>query len=157
MLSVVSSLTLAALAAAGPCDLLDKATAGAILGATVTQADPSGPEPDEDSGATRTSCVYMAGTRMLVVIRLDFPNAAAASQTANAEAQSEELAAEGATVKPETGVGDKAWLMQTRTALTYGILKGPTILSLALGGVPNPLNTYEAQLRTAAVAASKKL
>lgn len=158
MLTVVSSLTAAALAAvAGPCDLLDKAAASALLGATVTQADPSGPEPDEDNGATRSSCVYMAGQRILVVIRLDFPSAAAASETANSESRNEELAAEGAIVKPETGVGDKAYLMQTKTALSYSILKGPTILSLALGGVPNPLDTYEAQLRTAAVAASKKL
>lgn len=156
--AVASALALSALAAtAGPCDLLDRAAAAKLLGAAVTQMDPSGPEPDEDTGASRSTCVYMAGQRMLVVIRLDFPSAAAASEMTTTELQGERLTAENATVKEETGAGDKAWLVRTPKALEYIVLKGPTVLTLALGGVPAPLDAYEAQLRTDGKAAAAKL
>jgi len=79
--SVAFSLAFAAVtAAAGPCDLLDRAAAGALLGAPVTKMEPSGPEPDEDSGGSRTTCTYQAGQAMLIVIRLeefDYAGAAA--------------------------------------------------------------------------------
>jgi len=154
----LAALALAALTGiAGPCDLLDRAAAGALLGTAVTRADPSGPEPDEDSGATRTTCAYTAGQRMLLVIRLDFPNATAAREMAASQLQEERVTSEGGTVKPEPGAGDKAYLVQTPKALEYVIVKGPTVLTLALGGMPGSLDTYEASLRTSAVAAANKL
>lgn len=157
MIALISSLAFAALAAAGPCDLLDRAAAARLLGAPVTRMDPSGPEPDEDSGATRTTCTYQAGQGMLLVIRLDFPDAAAASDMTTSELNAEKMSEESGTVKQESGVGDKAWLVRTPRGVQYVVLKGPTVLTLALGGVPKPLETYESQLRTDATSAAGKL
>ena len=85
--TIAYSLTLAAIGTtpAGPCDLLDRSAAGALLGAPVSKMEPSGPEPDEETGATRTICAYQAGQRMLIVVRLDFPNAGAAREATAAE------------------------------------------------------------------------
>jgi len=156
--SVAFSLAFAAVtAAAGPCDLLDRAAAGALLGAPVTKMEPSGPEPDEDSGGSRTTCTYQAGQAMLLVLRLDFPDAAAARAIASAEIEPEKLAEQKATATPETGLGDKAWLIRAPAAIEYVVVKGPTVLTLALGGMPKPLETYEAQLRASTTAAAGKL
>jgi len=156
--SVAFSLAFAAVtAAAGPCDLLDRAAAGALLGAPVTKMEPSGPEPDEDSGGSRTTCTYQAGQAMLIVIRLDFPDAAAASAIAWAEIEPEKLGEQKASAKPEAGLGEKAWLIRAPSAIEYVVVKGSTVLTLALGGVSKPLDTYEAQLRTSATAAAGKL
>ena len=94
---------------------------------------------------------------MLIVIRLDFPDAAAASAIASAEIEPEKLAEQKATAKPEAGLGEKAWLIRAPSAIEYVVVKGPTVLTLALGGTPKPLDTYEAQLRTSATAAAGKL
>ena len=156
MISLVA-LSLAFAASAGPCDLLDRAAAAQLLGAPVTSMDPSGPEPDEDTGASRTTCTYMAGQAMLIVIRLDFPNAAAARDVTAASIEPEKLAEEKATVKQESGIGDKSYLIYNPRAAEYVVVKGATVLTLALGGTPNPLPSYEGQLRSAAAAATKKL
>lgn len=160
MLTLVTwSLVLAAVGAtpAGPCDLVDRATAAQILGAPVTKVEPSGPEPDEDSGATRTACTYYADKGLFIVLRLDFPNATAARDMAAAELSPEKLSAEKSTVKSETAIGDKSYVVYAPQAIQYVVVKGPTVLTLILGGVPNPLTTYESQLRAAAAAATKKL
>lgn len=160
MLTLVTwSLVLAAVGAtpAGPCDLLDRATATQLLGAPVTKVEPSGPEPDEDSGAMRSTCVYSAGTAGLIVLRLDFPNAPAARDMAAAELDPEKLSAEKATAKSESGIGDKSYVVNSPHAVQYVVVKGPTVLTLVLGGVSNPLPTYESQLRTAAGKAASKL
>lgn len=160
MLSILAwSLALAAIGTtgAGPCDLLDRSAAAALLGAPVTKMDPSGPEPDEDSGATRSTCVYQAGQQMLIVIRLDFPSAGAARESTAAAMEPEKLSEEKATAKDAPGLGDKAYLVYTPRAVQYLVVKGATVLSLILGGVPNPLPTYEAQLRTDTAAALKRL
>ena len=156
MLSLLT-YPLALAVAAGPCDLVDKAAATQLLGAPVTTVSPSGPEPDEDTGATRNACVYQAGDRMLVLVRLDFPTATAARDAASEQLQSDDLTEEGTTIKEESGLGDKAWLAHTRHGLQYIVLKGPTVLSLAIGGMPKELSTYESQLRSATAAAAKKL
>ena len=145
------------LSASGPCDLLDRATAAQIIGAPVTRMDPSGPEPDEDNGASRTTCAYMAGQAMLLVIRLDFPSAAAANETLSTQLDPAKLEEEQTTVKSESGPGDKAWVVYNPRAVEYVVLKGPTVLTLALGGVPNPLPTYEDALRKEAAAVTRKL
>jgi hypothetical protein len=153
MLTLVAVLALTT----GPCDLVDKAAATSLLGAPVTAVTPSGPAPDEDTGGTMSSCVYQAGERMLVVVRVDYPTAAAANDAANAEMSPEKLAEEGTTATPESGLGDKAWLSHTRSGLQYSVLKGASALALAIGGMPKDLATYESQLRAATAAAVKKL
>ncbi len=160
MLATIAwSLALAVLdpAGLGPCDLLDRSAAGALLGTPVTKMDPSGPEPDEETGATRTMCAYMAEQRMVVVIRLDYPSASAAREATAAQLEPEKLSEENATAKEVSGLGDKAYLVSTPRAIQYIVVKGSTVLSLLLGGVPNPLPTYEAQLRTDTAAALRKL
>lgn len=153
----LAALSLAFAASAGPCDLLDRAAAAQLLGAPVASMDPSGPEPDEDTGATRTTCTYIAGKAMLIVIRLDFPNAAAARDVTSSELEPEKLAEEKATVKEESGIGDKAYLIYNPRAAEYVVVKGASVLTLAIGGTPNPLPSYEAQLRSSAAAATRKL
>jgi len=157
--TIAYSLTLAAIGTtpAGPCDLLDRSAAGALLGAPVSKMEPSGPEPDEETGATRTICAYQAGQRMLIVVRLDFPNAGAAREATAAEMQPDKLSETNATAKEESGLGDKAYLVYTPKAIQYVVVKGPSVLSLILGGMPNALTTYEAPLRSDAAAATKKL
>ena len=65
MMSVLS-LTLIMVASAahvpGPCDLLDRAAVGELLGQPVTSGAPAGPEPDEDTGGTLSYCTYRAGS-----------------------------------------------------------------------------------------------
>jgi len=141
----------------GPCDLVDRAAATQLLGVPPASVTPSGPEPDEDTGGTRTTCVYMAGQRMLVVIRVAYASAAAAREATTQEMQAEKLAEDDATAKEVSGPGDKAFLVHTKYGVQYVVLKGSSVISLALGGMPNPLPTYEAQLRTAAGAAATKL
>ena len=142
---------------AGPCDFLTQAEATRLLGVPVTKAEPSGPEPDEDTGATRSTCTYYAGQAMAIVMRLDFPSAAAAQQAMADGLEPEKLAEEKATVKPESGVGDKAYLMYTPRSAQYVVVKGATVLTVIVGGTPNPLTSYESQLRTDARAAAGKL
>ena len=143
---------------AGPCDLLDRAAAAQILGAPVTKMEPSGPEPDEDTGASRSTCMYTAGKGMLMVIRLDFPSAAAARDVIAANLQPDKLAEDKATAKEESGgPGEKSYVVYNPKAAEYVVLKGATVLTLAVGGVPNPLPSYEPQLRSNAAAATKKL
>ena len=160
MLTLVTwSLLLAAVGAtpAGPCDLVDRPTAAQMLGAPVTKVEPTGPEPDEDSGATRTTCTYYAGQGLLIVIRLDFPNAAAARDMAATELDPDKLNAENSTVKQESGIGDKDYLVHAPKAVQYVVVKGSTVLTLILGGTSDAPAAHESQLRTAAGAATKKL
>lgn len=155
MLSLLS-YPLALAIATGPCDLVDKATAAQLLGAPVTTVMPSGPAPDEDTGGTMSSCVYQAGERMLIIVRVDYPSAAAANDAAKEEMSPEKLAEEGTTATPESGIGDKAWLGHTKSGLQYSVLKGATALSLAIGPI-SPGVANESQLRAATAAAVKKL
>jgi hypothetical protein len=160
MLTLVTwSLVLAAVGAtpAGPCDLVDRATATQILGAPVTKVEPSGPEPDEDTGATRTTCTYYAGQSLFVVLRLDFPSAAAARDMVATELDPGKLTAEKSTVKEESGIGDKDYVVNAPRAIQYVVVKGPTVLTLILGGTSDPLPAHESQLRSAAGAATKRL
>lgn len=156
--SLAYSLVVAALAGTtGPCDLLDRAAAAALLGAPVTKILPSGPEPDEDSGASRTTCTYQAGQAMLLVLRLDFPDAAAARDMTASAMMPDALSEQKGTATPENGLGEQAWIVRAPHAIEYVVLKGPTVLTLALGGTPNPLASYEAQLRASALSAVGKL
>jgi hypothetical protein len=144
--------------AAGPCDLVSKAAAAQLLGQPVASMAPSGPEPDEDSGGTRTVCVYQAGNRMLIITRVAFGSAAAAREATTKELVGERLGEEeGATVTEEPGLGDKAYWATTKNGVEYIIVKGAAVLGAALGGMPQPPATYQAQLRTVAVGAASKL
>jgi hypothetical protein len=143
----------------GPCDLLTRDAAGGLLGQQVTTPTPSGPEPDEDSGGTRTVCVYQAGTRMLIVTRVAFASAPAARDATTRELVGERYS-EGEddfVIKEEPGLGDKAFWAYSQKAAEFIVVKGATVLALALGGMPKEPSTYQAQLRAATVMAAGKL
>ena len=143
--------------AAGPCDLLDRATAGQLLGQAVAAGTPSGPEPDEDSGGTRRNCVYQTGKSMLVLTHVTFANAAAAREATTRELVGERLGEEDATVKEESGIGDKAYWAYSDIAAQYIVVKGAVVLGLALGGTGQAPSSYQASLRAAAAKAAAKL
>ena len=143
----------------GPCDLLSAAAASELLGQPVTTPTPSGPEPDEDTGGTRTVCVYQAGTRMLILVRVAYASAPAARDATTQELVGERFG-EGEddfTVKEESGLGDRAFWALSPRAAEYVVVKGPTVLGLLLGGMPKEPSTYQAQLRAATAKAMTKL
>lgn len=141
---------------AGPCDLLDRAAATQLIGAPVTKVEPSAPEPDEDTGATRSACTYYAGQSLLIVIRLDFPSATAARGATSAQSITEELGGDG-TVTAESGIGDQDYLVHTSRGAQYIVVKGATVLSILVGGAGKDPASYDAALRTNAAAATRKL
>jgi hypothetical protein len=143
----------------GPCDLLTREAASELLGQQVTTPTPSGPEPDEDTGGTRTVCVYQSGTRMLILVRVAFASAAAAREATTRELVGERYG-EGEddfTLKEEPGLGDKAFWAYSRRAAEFIVVKGATVLGLTLGGMPKEPSTYQAQLRAATVMATTKI
>lgn len=142
--------------APGPCDLLTREAASQLLGQAATMT-PSGPEPDEETGGTRTVCVYQAGERMLIVSRIVFASAAAAREATTRELVGERLGEEDATIAEESGIGDQVFWAYTPIAAEYVVLKGSSVLGLALGGMPKAPSAYQAQLRAAAVSAAAKL
>jgi hypothetical protein len=94
---------------------------------------------------------------MLIVTRVVFASATAAREATTEELVGERLGAENVTVKEEPGLGDKAYWAQSPTGAEYIVLKGPTVLGLALGGMPKEPSAYRAQLRAATAAATQKL
>jgi hypothetical protein len=131
----------------GPCDLLSREEASQVLGQPVPAGTPSGPEPDEDTGGTRTVCVYQVGTRMLIVIRVAFATAADAREASSEEAVTDRLSEESFTVTDEPGLADKAYWAQSEGAAEIMALKGNSVLAVILGGMPQKPSTYHAQLR----------
>lgn len=146
-------------APSGPCDLLTREAASELLGQQVATPTPSGPEPDEDSGGTRTTCVYQAGTRMLILVRVAFPNAAGAREATTRELVGERYG-EGEddfTLAEEPGLGDRAFWAFNPRAAEFIVVKGATVLALIVGGMPKEPSTYRSQLRAATVSATTKL
>ncbi len=149
----------------GPCDLLTRAAASGLLGQQVTTPTPSGPEPDEDTGGSRTVCVYQAGTRMLILIRVVFASAPAALEATtrrlvgerSGDDEGEDENADDFTVTEQPGLGDRAFWAYRPGAAELIVVKGATVLGLALGGMPKEPSMYQAQLKAAAVTAMAKL
>lgn len=143
----------------GPCDLLTRAAASELLGQQVTTPTPSGPEPDEDTGGIRTVCVYQAGTRMLILIRLVFASAPAALEATTRELVGERFSdgEDDFTIAEVPGLGDRAFWAYRPRAAEFIVVKGATVLGLSLGGMPKEPSMYQAQLRAAAVIVTTKL
>ena len=159
MLALSLALPLPGVAIPGPCDLLSRAAANELLGEQVTTPTPSGPELDEDTGGTRTTCVYQGGTRMLIVVRVVFGSPAAAREATTRELVAERYG-EGAddfTMTEEPGLGDAAFWAFSPRAADFIVVKGATVLGLILGGMPKEPSTYHAQLRAATTTAMTKL
>jgi hypothetical protein len=161
MMSVLGlslALLIPAAHVAGPCDLLDPATVSELLGQPLTKGAPSGPEPDEDSGGTLGYCTYRAGSTALIVSQVTFGSAAAARKATTKELVAGRLEDEVIALTEERGLGDKAFWAYTTQGAEYVVLKGPSVLGLALGGrLPKPPASYQAALRAAAAGAIAKL
>ncbi len=146
-MSLAIGLLVAGQAATGPCDLLSPAAASQLLGRPVSAGTPSGPEPDEDTDGTRTVCVYQAGGRMVIVIRVVFATAARAREASTEQAVKDRLSEESFTVTPEPGLGDQAFWAQSEGAAEIVARKGTSIVAVLLGGMPQPPASYHPQLR----------
>jgi hypothetical protein len=151
------SLAFAGVAAPGPCDLLSKDAASALLEVPVTKMEPGGPERDEDTGGMRTLCAYMAATRMVIVVREVFTSAAAAQAATTKELVGERMEDDQTTVTEVPGLGDKAYWATTPHAAEWVVTKGSSVLGVTLGGMPKPPATYQARLRAATVGILGKL
>jgi hypothetical protein len=144
--------------APGPCDLLDRAAVASILGKPVTDVSPSEPTRDDDIGGTVVYCYYRAGEAALIVSQITFANAAAAQKATTKEVVEGRMEDEVTAFKEVSGVGDRAFWASTQTGAQFVIVKGATVLGVALGGsLPKPPASYEAALRAAASAAAAKL
>lgn len=155
----ISALLTSGAGVPGPCDLLTREAAEGLLGQKVAAPEPSGPEPDEDSGGTRSVCVYQAGTRMLIVIRVAFASAAAAREATTRELVTEHYG-EGEkdfTITEAPGLGDQAFWAYSARAAEFIVVKGASVLGVTLGGMPKTPSTYQAQLRAVTVTVTNKL
>lgn len=160
MIALVShsvGMVVSLVTAPGPCDLLSRDAAAQVLGQPATTATPSGPEEDEETGGSRTICVYQVGERMLIVTRVIFASAAEAREATTQELVGERLGGDDVTVKEEAGLGDRAFWAHTAKSAEYIVLKGASALGVTLGGMPKPPASYQAQLRAATAAATAKL
>lgn len=143
--------------AADPCRLVTRAEAAALLGAGGAEPMGGDPEPDEDMGAQRITCVYQNGDRMLIVMILEFPNADAAGTTLTREMVEATLEDETATIAAESGLGDRAYWGMTEGAATFVVLRGARVLGVVFGGGGvNPAD-QRAALRTVTAAAVGRL
>lgn len=157
-LSLSLALLISAAHVAGPCDLLDPATVSELLGQPLTRGVPAGPEPDEDTGGTLSYCTYHAGPTALIVSQVAFESAAAARKATTKELVAGRLEDDLMALKEEPGLGDKAFWAYTPQGAEYVVLKGPSVLGLALGGrLPKPPASYQAALRAAAAKAITRL
>jgi hypothetical protein len=120
-----------------PCDLVAAATANELLGARAGAPESMGPEQDEDiPGATRSVCIYMAGTRMPIVMEHTFRDAKSARDAMTQEAiRAQHEEEPGLTIKDEPGLGDKAYWVVLKGGAQYVVIKGAKVLSVLLGGV----------------------
>lgn len=138
-----------------PCELVGKVKAAELLGQPVTRVMPSPPEPDEDSGGTRSSCMYFAGTRALIVVYVSFPSATAARRGVQ-RALAEDT--EKPTIREEPGVGDRALWSFTTEGAQYSIQKGAAVVALSMGGGDlKNLDAFHDRLKAATVQAAAKL
>lgn len=145
----------ASLLTVDPCELVGKAQAAELLGQPVTRVMPSPPEPDEDSGGTRSSCMYFAGGRALIVIHVAFPSPEAARRGTQRALASDD---EKPTLREEPGVGDRALWSFTAEGAQYAIVKGAAVVAVSIGGGDlKNLEGYHDRLKAAAVQAVARL
>lgn len=144
--------------AAGPCDLLDLATASALVGQPVARGMADGPTVDEETGGSTNFCIYQAGPSMLIVSVTTYKSAAAAKAATTKESMSERMEGEGTTLSEEAGLGERAYWMVTKQGAQFAVLKGANVLSMALGGSSSkPPASNKTALRAATVAALAKM
>ncbi len=90
--------------------------------------------------------------------QVTFASAGDARKATTKELVAGRLEDEVTTLTEESGLGDKAFWACTGTGAEYVVLKGASVVGLALGGrLARPPASYQAALRAAAASASAKL
>ncbi len=85
LVGLALALTVPAVSAPGPCDLLDPAAASALIGEAIKAGTPTPPAPDEDTGGTMSHCTHRGAKSMVIVSLVTFDNAAAARKATTKE------------------------------------------------------------------------
>jgi hypothetical protein len=141
--------------AAGPCDLLAKATITGILGQPAAAGRPMGPEKDEDTDGMISFCTFQGGQSAIIVSEVTFASPAAAMKATTQEYVKNKMDDDGAAVKQESGAGDRAYWATTKEGAEYVVVKGAKVISVAFGGkLPKPPTSYHDALRAAALEAA---
>lgn len=150
------SLSLAFMA--GPCDLISKAAASALIGEPVIAADPSDPEEDEDTGGKVSHCAFRGKSMMLIVSQITFSDVAAARKAITNESIKARLEGEVTELVEESGLGDKSWWSYNSRSAQYLVLKGSSAVSVMMGGKPGEdPKMLRAKLRAAVASAAGAL
>jgi hypothetical protein len=119
-----------------PADICSLATAdeaGAVLGQAVVAMTP-GSDTDNATGLTINFCTYLGSGMAVVISSVDTGSVQAGismvqSQLSLAQGQDPTM-----TVTQETGIGDQAYWSVGDQAVSYTVLKGTHVFSVALGG-----------------------
>ena len=151
-------LVAALAAAAGPCDLVDRAVVARLLGHPITATSPVSGRRDEETGGILSYCTYEGGWAGLVVSVVRFGDPAEARRVTTRRLVAGRLDEERATVTEESGLGDRAFWAYTAEGAEWVVLKGSLLVGVALGGRPGrPPRSLKSALREATVAALGKL
>ncbi|MEP6591004.1 MAG: hypothetical protein ABJC19_07460 [Gemmatimonadota bacterium] len=157
-LTLLLALIASSTGTAGPCELVDRATVNALLGAKSSTGMPAGPERDEDSSGMVSYCIFRAGSAALILSQVTFSSAAEAGKATTKELVTSRMDGDGAKITDEPGLGDRAYWAYTTEGAEIVVLKGSVVLGVALGGqLANPPVSYRKALRAAAAAALLKL
>jgi hypothetical protein len=142
----------------GPCDLMDRATASALLGQASAPGMLAGPERDDDTGGTLSFCTFRAGTAGLILSQVTFSTAAEAGKATTQELVLSRMEGQEGKIVEEPGLGDRAYWAYTTEGAEIVVLKGSVVLGVALGGqLANPPASYRKALHAATAAVLLKL
>jgi hypothetical protein len=151
-------LVAAVAAAAGPCDLVDRAVVARLLGHPITATSPAPEQRDDETGGMLSYCSYQGGPAGLVVSVVRFDSPAEARRVATARLAARRLDEENATVEEVRGLGDRAYWAYTGEGAEWVVLKGTNLVGVALGGrAGRSPSSLRSELREATVAAMRRL
>ena len=144
--------------AADVCALLSAADAARLLGRPVSAVTPAGPQRDDDSGGKLSYCTYRSSDAAFVVSVVEFSSPEQARKQLDANLVKDRMAADGAQVSEEAGVGEKAFWGASEKGASLIFLKKNSVVGLGLGGagVTQPASRKQA-LRDAASGVAAKL
>jgi len=114
------------------CAGVDKTQVGALLGGTAPAPKQSGPQKDDDAGGVTTMCLFPAGQKVVMTMRIEFTSAAEAQKKVSADWLKKNVEA-AATYAEEKGIGDRAFWAVSSEDASFIILKGNKLYVAVLG------------------------
>jgi hypothetical protein len=129
------------------CSLATSEEASAVLGQSVIAATP-GSEPDDVTGTTLYFCTYLGSGLAIVVSTVDTGSAQAGSTMLQSQLAKMLADDPSLTTTDETGIGDRLVYAVAEHAISYTVLKGSRVFSVALGGNVGDLASHKAALLT---------